>query len=27
MFDNRVVGLLHRRDVNRLLRLHSQPGS
>lgn len=27
MFNNRIVGLLHRRDVNRLLQLHSQPGS
>jgi Zn-dependent protease/CBS domain-containing protein len=27
MFDNRVVGLLHQRDVNRLLQLQSQMGS
>jgi Zn-dependent protease/CBS domain-containing protein len=27
MFNNKIVGLLHRKDVNHLLRLHSQPGS
>lgn len=27
MFDNRIVGLLHRKDVNRLLQLQSQVGS
>jgi CBS domain-containing protein len=27
MFDNRIVGLLHRKDVNRLLHLQSQAGS
>lgn len=27
MLDNQVVGLLHRKDVNRLLQLASQPGA
>ena len=27
MFNNKIVGLLHTKDVNRLLQLNSQPGS